>query len=411
MSRKNTLLKVGTMYGATGLKVVLGFLISIFNTRVLGKESYGDLKFIESIVRTITGFTTAGFFISITRILAVTKDKGFQKKLLGYFVYILLIMAAISSAAMFLFSYVEPIFFEHGLSPLFKNHFFVVIAFLTGIAIAEVLKGLNHIYTLALTSILPAIIFLVLAYTISQFYDIGVSTILLLNYGISFFVSLVVILRLKPNMRYGKEVVKTVAQENKVNGRPVYIGSLAGVATTHLATFAISYYLDNTQVGYYTLALTIASPLLMIPSVLGTTFYKQFANIKRIPNKVFLLSFSIAIPALLIFYFFVEKIILLFYSEDYLPAAAIAKFIIIAFIFHGLGDLINRFLGAKGQGKLLRNSAFIVGAVNVIGYPILVKFFGVNGAIMTRILASTSYFVIMFIFYSNFVKKNNYVQK
>ena len=114
--------------------------------------------------------------------------------------------------------------------------------------------------------------------------------------------------------------------------------------------------------------------------------------------------------ALVVFYAFIEMVIVRFYSEDYIAVSEISKYLIIAFMFHGLGDLFNRFLGAKGKGKLLRNAAYVVGIVNVLGYTILVKYFDLNGAILTKILASGMYMIVMCFYYFNFIKKNKMIE-
>jgi O-antigen/teichoic acid export membrane protein len=181
------------------------------------------------------------------------------------------------------------------------------------------------------------------------------------------------------------------------------------VATAYIVGFSISYYIDNTQVGFYTLAMTVCSPLLVVPSVLGTTFFKKFASLDFIPRKVVVFSILATLFALGIFYLFIEKVFLLFYSEDFSPAIRISKILIIGFLLHGLGDLVNRFLGAKGQGKLLRNAAFAVGFVNILGYSILVYYFGVTGAIITKIMASGVYLLMMYYYYTKFTKENKYV--
>ena len=43
---------------------------------------------------------------------------------------------------------------------------------------------------------------------------------------------------------------------------------------------------DNTEVGFYTLALTVTTPLSTLPAIIGTTYFKQFATQPRIPSKV-----------------------------------------------------------------------------------------------------------------------------
>ena len=62
------------------------------------------------------------------------------------------------------------------------------------------------------------------------------------------------------------------------------------------------------------------------------------------------------------------------FNEKYQSVATYASFLAFASTAHGLGDVFNRFVGAHGFGKYLRNGAFISGGVAFIGYTL-----GVNG--------------------------------
>lgn len=403
---KNSIQKVGIMYGASILAIVLGFLISIFNSRVLGPDRFGDLKFIETVARFIASLVSVGFFISLARLLAINKEKTKERNYIGLLVIIFVIASLIGILLILSFSLAEPYFFGHELDATLKAFFFIVPVILGTTALLEILKGMHKIYSISLLSILPALSYLLIIYLINQNQTIYLETVLLVLYGVNLLIVLFFFISLKPNFNIKKYLVKELFKENKFNGRPIYFGSLAGVATTHIAGLSISYFMNNTQVGFFMLALTICSPLLVIPSVMGTVFFKQFATIRSIPNKVFYFSILSTLAALVVFYGLIEKVVVTFYTEEYLPVADISKYLIIGFIFHGLGDLINRFLGAKGQGRLLRNAAYMVGIVNVLGYTILIKIFNINGAIITKILASGLYLAVMYIYYLNFVKSN-----
>ena len=409
MARRQLFFKVSAMYGGSVLSSILALLTSILNTSILGTAGFGDFKFIETVVRFVASITTAGYFVSITRLLAITDNSSYKRKLVGYTVVILMLMGLIASIIIIVFSFVEPVYFENGLGPVLRTYFLIVVAFLMSLAIYQILIGLNHIYTIVLLTVLPGLLYLIIAYPLSLYSLMNLELILIISYGLVFSICAVIIYRLKPNFNYTKSLVRKVSEENKTNGRPVYIGSLAGVATTHIAGFSISYFLDNTQLGFYMLALTVCSPLLTIPSVLGTTFFKHFANASKIPAKVFLFTILISTPVLFVFYFFIEDIIVFFYSESFRPAAELAKILIIAFLFHGLGDLLNRFIGAKGKGNMLRNTAFIVGGINVLGYTLLAYFFKMDGIIFTKVFASFSYFMIMLLFYRKLIKNVNNV--
>lgn len=398
------------MYGASFIAVLLGFIISILNTKVLGPEKFGDFKYIETVVRLIASLVSVGFFISITRLIAINNDTIKEKKYLGLFVVILGIISIVGVLLVFIYSFVEPLFFEETFGTTFRTYFFIVPTIIANLALLEILKGLHKIYTLALLTILPLVAYTIIAYAISTTKTIDVDSVLLLYYGLLLITTIIVIIVIKPKFNYKKSLVKELYKENKYNGRPIYYGSLAGVATANIAGICISYFLnDNRQVGFFMLALTVCSPLLIIPSVMGTTYFKQFVHLPKIPPKVILFSIAVTVFALVIFYTLIDYVVIQFYSKDYLPVANIAKYLILGFIFHGLGDLINRFLGAKGEGKKLRNAAFFVGAVNILGYTLLIKYFQMNGAIITKILASCLYLIVMLYYYINFIKKNKHV--
>ncbi len=397
--------KLSALYGASMLSMALGFLISIFNSRVLGPENFGDYKFIETAARFIASLVTVGFFISLTRLIAINNNASKERKFIGLFTIIFGIASAIGIITFLIFSFVEPYFFNNGVEVLIRRYFFIVMVIIGQTALAEILKGLHKIYTLSILSFLPLLIYLLLIYTIHQFYPVNIDLVLLVYYGVLLVFISAILIGLKPNLRFEKKLVKELYKENKFNGKPIYYGSLAGVATTHIAGLSISYFMDNTQVGFFMLSLTICSPLLVIPSVLGTIYFKQFVGMNTIPAKVFYFSVLCTLAALLVFYALIDFVVVTFYTESYLPVSRISKFLILSFVFHGLGDLINRFLGAKGKGKLLRNAAFLVGIVNVLGYTLLIKFFNINGAIATKILASCLYLAIMFYYYFNFVKR------
>ncbi|MCK8480600.1 lipopolysaccharide biosynthesis protein [Psychroserpens algicola] len=406
---KDTIKKIVTLYGSTFIGVGLGFAISVFNTRVLGKEAFGDFKFIETVFRFLASLVSVGIFISITRMLAIAKSKIYTHRLIGFFVIALAIAGAIGVILLLIFSFVEPIWFSGNLGHIFRQYSFLIFAILGSIALREILKGLNKIYTLSVLNAVPAILYLVIAYSFNLKNPLHLEDILLLFYGLQLLFLIVIIIKLKPKFDIKKSLVKDVIHENNTNGKPIYYGSLAGVATAHIVGFSLSYYIDNTQVGFFTLAMTVCSPLIMIPSVLGTVLFKKFANFDYIPKKVIIFSILATVLALIVFYVFIERVFLLFYSEDFTPAIDISKILIFGFLLHGFGDLINRFLGANGKGKLLRNSAFVVGIVNVLGYTILVKYFGVTGAIVTKIFASATYLFMMYYYYTKFIKKNKYV--
>jgi len=57
--------------------------------------------------------------------------------------------------------------------------------------------------------------------------------------------------RLHPTVAHFKENTKILWRANRGYGWYVYLGILSNVATGYLATFMISYFLDNSKVGFF----------------------------------------------------------------------------------------------------------------------------------------------------------------
>lgn len=83
--------------------------------------------------------------------------------------------------------------------------------------------------------------------------------------------------------------------------------------------------------------------------------------------------------------------------------ARYASLLAIGMCFHGLGDMINRFLGAHGQGKQIRNAAFACGILMTVGSIVLVFYFQIDGAIITKVCSSFAYFIVILFYYLKYV--------
>ena len=145
--------------------------------------------------------------------------------------------------------------------------------------------------------------------------------------------------------------------------------------------------------------------LSMIPSTAGTTFFKDFVDMDRIPRTVFFTTLMITLIALAGFLLIIKPVVIFLYTEEYISVVSLAYYMAIAATFQGLGDFFNRFISAHGYGKKLRNSSFIIGAFNILGYTLFVLKLGVEGAVITRLLAGMLYFGLMLRIYTK-IRKN-----
>ena len=164
---------------------------------------------------------------------------------------------------------------------------------------------------------------------------------------------------------------------------------------------------NKAAVGFYTLGWAIASPLMMLPSIIGTVHFRAFAEAKRISSNIFWGTLGLSVGSFLIFAFVAGPLAEVLYPSGYQSVGLISIFLGVATTIHGFGDMVNCFLGAHGQGRAWRNSALGAGMILIIGNVVTIYFWGITGAIITRILASWFYAGALLYYYIKYVSSAN----
>lgn len=267
-------------------------------------------------------------------------------------------------------------------------------------------QGDNHIGRIALARLLPTSLYVLLAYFIFKWFGATPQLMLLMFNGIATVVLGIIIISTRPSFNNLKESFHLLNEENKKYGFNVYLGSLVGVSTGYIAGITLGAFCENNaNVGFYTLAQTMAAPLAMLPTIIGTTYFKRFASEDRISKKVMLGSIGLTALSCVLFILLIKYVVEFLYNENYYCVATYASWLVFGTCMQGLGDMFNRFLGAHGLGKQIRNGAFACGTMLTIGSIVLVYFYQIDGAIITRILSALIYLFFMCYYYFQFVEK------
>ena len=202
-----------------------------------------------------------------------------------------------------------------------------------------------------------------------------------------------------------KRCYQKLKDENKNYGNQVYYGSLAMTASTYLAGISIGLFGENNiEVGFFSLAVTVSTPMSMLPTIIGITFFKDFATLSVIPSKVLKGTVAMTMVSCLLFVMLIKPLVIFLYSQEYAVVGNYAILLAVGFAIHGLGDLFSKFLLSHGQGRQVRNSSIICGLAKISGYIVFVSLFGVYGAIATTIIADLLYSGNMIRGYSGYLK-------
>lgn len=394
--------QVIALYGATFLGAVLNFVASKLNTDVLDPVAYGDVRYVLNIIQLLSWVVLFGWFMSGSRLLALSDDPRRSARIRGA----LIVFLGVAVALLVLLTMGAGLFHTDNLQvrALFFCSLPVCLYPLLTNYMNTTAQGDNHIYRLALARVLPVACFIVLALFIYPRIEATPTRVMWLHWGICSVVLIQLIASTRPSFRSLRPIFTDLQRENHDYGLQLYWGSLAMVATNYLSGVTLGLFDENNAaVGFYTLALSLAQPISYLPGIVGTTFFKRFVNERSIPRKVLLFTVAMTAASLVGFVLLIRPVVSL-YDASYSVVARYAALLAVGFSIHGMGDMINRYLGSHGQGRSIRNSSFLCGAVKIIGSLLLVWLWKVDGAILTVILSSAVYTVSLFLDYRAYVK-------
>lgn len=405
MTKQNK--QVVVLYVTSVIGMLVGILNSVLNTRSLAPNLYGDVRYVQNIISFVSSLLLFGFFNSGSRLLALSKNEQHSRDIRG-------VMCVILAITIFAVMLVMTIlyFASQGKNDSISALYLIAIPFCGNVLMLNYVnttaQGDNHIYRIAAARLLPSALYFIIAYFIYTNFGATPVRMLLLYNGIAVISLFLIITSTRPSFKNLKYTFSLLKEENKSYGFNIYLGSLIAVSTGYIAGITLGKFCgDNSNVGFYTLAQTLAMPLSMLPSIIGTTYFRRFASQGKIDRKVLVGSFGLTILSCVVFILFIKYVVFFLYDESYYCVAKYASYIAIGTSVHGLGDMFNRFLGSHGQGKQIRNAAFVCGIVLVTGSVVLVYYYQVKGAIITKIISSSAYFSMMLYYYLQFAKKDN----
>lgn len=397
------------LYSTSAFGVLVGVLISVINTRALIPELYGNVRYVQNLISFISSLLLLGFFVSGSRLLALSTNERNSRRIRGIMCVILAITIGIVMFTMSLMALYTGLHSDdRGMLGLYLFAIPLCGNTLMLNYVNTTAQGDNHIGRISVARLVPSTLYVIVAFLIYRRFGATPKLMLLLHNGIATIVLSIIILSTKPSFKNLKDSFAILNKENKKYGFNVYIGSLADNATLYLAGITLGIFCkDNSNVGFYTLALTMSAPLSLLPGIIGTTYFRRFASENQISRKVLNMSFLLTIASCVLYVFVIKYVVMFLYNEDYYCVADYASLLAIASCVHGLGDMFNRFLGSHGLGKQLRNASFGAGGVLLLGSTILVYFYHINGAIATRIISALVYLFMLVYYYWQFRRQLN----
>lgn len=395
------------LFGATVLNIVISVVMNMLLTRNLCKIDFGNYSYIINVFTFSQTLFLFGFFHSGSRLIALSNSEEEIHRYYGIELIILFFLYILMSISIFFFSFCNDsvdnsIIFLSILSVLPLGWVYLLTNYY------EILfQGSNDIKRLALVRCLPRIVFLLLLLVCVYFLKyLNLKYTVFLYFSSYAIVYIYILWNIKPLFTDLIITFKKVWKANSEFGFNIYLGSLFSVGASQLTGLIISFLgNDNIEVGYFNIANQICLPLTLVPNIISTVYFKEFAMSKVVNNSLFKLILFISFTAFACLFFFSKKLIVFMYGVEYSAAAEILVFLSIGALLYGIADFFSRFLFANGKGKELRNSALIIGVSLSIMNFIFIKYFDAVGAAYARIFSGCVYVILMYYYYKKIINE------
>lgn len=395
------------LLSSTLLVIVLQFLVTMLFTNNMQTTEFADYKQVTNTLLLFQSLFLFGFPFTISFLIARYSDnKEKIQKFIGIGLEIIIVSVLAIYLCLIIFVILQSVLSFHIIPDYWILFFPLSIIPLMQYYLEYVCMGMNKIQLLSIQKLSTQISMIVLLLiSIAIFSRISLNLAILI-YGISNFVIILLsFLSLRPIFRGNSEEKSEVLSVNPGVGFPTYIGGLFSVASVRLVTVIVAYFVTRDEYAFYSLAITISTPLGPFVSSLGSILYKKFSTEERI-NTRFLQLISLTIFAVAILYIVGTTIFVpILFGDAYIGSIIFAQIIGIGSLLSGFGDVFNRFLGSKGEGKSIKQSAITSGVANLLSSIVLLPFFGALGASISRFFSNAIYLIMIALSYRGYTKK------
>ena len=365
------------------------FLLNIYVARVLTTEDYGLINYAASLIAFFSSLGTLGFNGVITKKFADDEEKK-DEYIGSAVVYRLLFSIVAVIILQLIVRLTEPnnttlhlVIFCQSLTIVFGSFDLVIYWFRykTQAKIVAILRlaafAISAIWRLAVLANSKNIV----AYV----FGVSVETIV-------FAVLLIIAFR---KVSRGKLKFKNDTARNLIKmSYPFIFSSILVTIYGQVDKLMLNTMIDKTAVAYYSVSLTLAGAISIIPQALIEGFRPDILSFRntdmekyrRRLMQLYCLVFWICIAYCLFITFFAKYIILVLYGEKYLPAVGSLSLIVWYTSFSYLGAINNIYMVAENKIKWVQVTTLVGAVLNAILNYVFIPILGVEGASLASLI-------------------------
>lgn len=190
-----------------------------------------------------------------------------------------------------------------------------------------------------------------------------------------------------------------------------YVASILSFLTLRFDLLMVKTMTTSSSTGNYSIAVSIADVLYMLPSVVGLMLFSKLSPDSISSHRVGILKKSILLLSviMLVFcliagftaHFFID----LFYGKEFNTAAQALIYLIPGIYFLSLSTQNQNFMASTKRLKMMTIGPFIAFIINIGLNFVLIPHYGINGAAISSSVSYTLWFAVSSILLYSSIKK------
>ena len=177
-----------------------------------------------------------------------------------------------------------------------------------------------------------------------------------------------------------------------------YFAQLCDQGTTQIMILLLPAMAGPSEYGYYVLAQTIAVQTGLLSTALFQARFRRIAGIGWVPRK-FVFANLLCIGVFAVGILAIQKlVIVVVYGSAFSPVSRLIPGLVLAEVIRSGYRPYLTAVGGWGDARF-KYTSFIAGPVAVVLYPVLISYYGVNGAVAATVLLAMVWLVLVVGFY------------
>jgi O-antigen/teichoic acid export membrane protein len=400
--KKNTITS-GAVWnlGAQLVEVVMGIILLIVATRILGPENYGIYQTILAIIILSMMISDFGISASVSRFIAENiENHHIRNEFVTSGGLIKLIFMLFITIVLFSLIPKIELFFNIELE---KYKIYIVIIVLLrsireffsricqGIRRLDIRAKMNSLYSLLSAAL--TIFFLFIGFDVNA---ILIAEIIVSVFIIFYFIYNIRSIDIKLSITNEKNIFFSIIRYSI----PMFLTGLSFYIYTKSDVLMIQFFIDEKAVGLYALATMIISkvsiPLVSIGQSAGPAF-STLKNIERMNSflKVFKMTLVLSVPISLGVFLVADLLIIQIFGIEYHETISILKLLCIFLFFNSINSVMSPILDYMGYAKRRSILVGISAVLNILLNILFIPKFGIIGAVYSTLFTYTLYGIVL----------------